>query len=103
MLTYSQALQRGRRVASVASILGFVVIAGCRVQLAAGLTTPAAYDATVWVVMISVTSAVLITTAVYVWLRVSDWLAVQRHQMSPQWHSETESSGGRHRRARGVS
>lgn len=83
MLTYTQVSQRAWRASVFSAAIGFVVVSAWRLQLAAGLTTPRAYDIAVWVVIGSVTVTVLAGAGFYVWIRVWDYVVTHRHQLVP--------------------
>ncbi|WP_328660421.1 hypothetical protein [Nocardia salmonicida] len=104
MLTYSQATQRSLRAVLLAIVCGFAVIAATRVQLAAGYSTPLAFDMVVWTAMFMVAMTAAAGAGVCVWMRVSDLVALRRYRLHMTTDPDTEPlmiavrmTGGRHR------
>ena len=104
MLNYRQATQRSLRAVLLAIVSGFAVIAATRVQLAAGYSTPLAFDLTVWVAMVTVAFTAAAAAGVCAWMRVSDLFALRRYRLHMTTDPDTEPlmtavrmTGGRHR------
>ncbi|MGW5920803.1 hypothetical protein ACWFPY_17610 [Nocardia fluminea] len=104
MLTYLQATQRALRAFVLAAVGGFAAIAVTRVQLAAGYSTPLAFDVVVWIAMLVVALTAAAGAGVCVWMRVSDLFALRRYRLRMTTDPVTEPlmtavrmTGGRHR------
>ncbi|WP_280298253.1 hypothetical protein [Nocardia neocaledoniensis] len=78
MLTYPQATQRALRAILLSIVCGFAAVAATRVQLAAGYSTPLAFDLVVWTAMLAVVMTAAAAVGVCAWMRVADLVALRR-------------------------
>ncbi|WP_410877402.1 hypothetical protein [Nocardia sp. A7] len=109
MLTYPQATQRALRAFVLAIVFGFAAIAATRLQLAAGYSTPLAFDMVVWTAMLVVAMTAVAGAGVCAWMRVSDLVALRRYRLRMTTDPDTEPlmiavrmTGGRHRTEAGL-
>lgn len=91
VLTYRQATRRALAATLAAAAGGFVVIAATRVQLAADLTTPLAFDLIVWATMVTVAGVAVIGAGVCVWMRAADQIAVRRRRARDDDQADLET------------
>lgn len=92
MLNYLQATQRALRAVLLSIVCAFAAVAATRVQLAAGYSTPLAFDLVVWTAMLAVAMTATAGVGVCAWMRVADLVALRRVR-----RRAAALSGGRHR------
>ena len=81
VLTYRQATRRALAAVLAAQVGGFAAISATRLQLAADLTTPLAFDLIVWTAMVTVAVVAVVGAGVCAWMRVADRVAARRRQV----------------------